>query len=329
MGYSIKAPGGEDVTIPVDVNEATDTYLKLTSDRELREFYDENGYVVFRNLIPAELCDASLKAFDREVKTFDGYIYRQATAKPEKHKFTEHGHILNSILNIQDLNSNLFPGFKQEGLKILAHDNMLAATDTLFGEPGKLVQSMFFEGNPATWPHQDTYYLDSDSIGSMTAAWVALEDIQPGAGRFYVYPGSHKIDIAKNGGDFDIAFNHDRYKEFVLNLIEDKGLPLVAPALRKGDVLFWNSKTIHGSLETTQPQFSRSSFTAHFIPKSHDLLHFQSMIRTLKLTKINDMLVHQPKNQDRLSNRLVMSCETKFPKTFGLAKKVAIKVLTK
>jgi hypothetical protein len=47
--------------------------------------------------------------------------------------------------------------------------------------PGKLVQSMYFEGNPATWAHQDTYYLDSEHTGAMTAAWFAVEDIKPGA----------------------------------------------------------------------------------------------------------------------------------------------------
>jgi ectoine hydroxylase-related dioxygenase (phytanoyl-CoA dioxygenase family) len=46
------------------------------------------------------------------------------------------------------------------------------------------------KGNPETWAHQDTYCLDAEELGRMTAAWIALEDSHPGAGRFYVYPGS-------------------------------------------------------------------------------------------------------------------------------------------
>jgi phytanoyl-CoA hydroxylase len=98
-----------------------------------------------------------------------------------------------------------------------------------------------------TWPHQDTYYLDAEEIGRMTAAWVAVEDIAPSAGPFFVYPKSHLIDMAKNGGDFDIAFHHERYKEFVKQVIGDHALVCRAPALSKGDVLFWAARTIHAA----------------------------------------------------------------------------------
>lgn len=42
-----------------------------------------------------------------------------------------------------------------------------------------------------------------------------------------------------------------------------------APALQKGDVLFWNSRTVHGALPTIDPAFSRKSITAHFLPSEY------------------------------------------------------------
>ena len=54
-------------------------------------------------------------------------------------------------------------------------------------------------------------------------------------------------------------------------MIREQGLVCRAPALSKGDVLFWAAKTIHGSLRTTQPTRSRRSFTAHFIPDAEPL----------------------------------------------------------
>jgi phytanoyl-CoA hydroxylase len=137
---------------------------------------------------------------------------------------------------------------------------MQRAVSTILGEPGKLVQSMYFDGNPVTWPHQDAYYLDAEEIGRMTAARGHC------AGRFFVYPKSHLIDMAKNGEDFDIAFHHDRYKELVKRVIREQGLVCRAPALSKGDILFWAAKTIHGSLRMAKPTRSRRFFTAHFIP---------------------------------------------------------------
>ena len=117
-----------------------------------------------------------------------------------------------------------------------------------------------------------------------------------GAGRFYVYPGSHRIDMEKNGGNFDIAFNHEQYKQLVLDVIDKFDLKCRAPALRKGDVLFWSGKTIHGSLETTTPELSRSSFTAHYIPAKTRFLQFQKRIKTLNLSTINGMQVHTAKD---------------------------------
>ena len=94
-------------------------------------------------------------------------------------------------------------------------------------------------------------------------------------------------------------------------------------------MLFWSSKTIHGSLETKQPDRARSSFTAHYIPESSRLLQFQSRFRGLQVERINGMPVHKPKDLSRLSRRAVFWIETTFPGAFQTAKKLAIKVLTR
>src|SRR3546814_4019491 len=164
-------------------------------------------------------------------------------------------------------------------MQVITHPNVQAVLPSIIGETGKLVQSMYFQGNSATWAHQDTYYLDAEEIGRMCAGWFAMEDIAPGAGRFYIYPKSHLINMAKNGGDIDIAFNHGRYKKVLIDVIRNHGLDCRAPALQQGDVLFGSAKTIHGSLATTQPRRSRSSYTAHYIPAPSRFLQFQSRIR--------------------------------------------------
>ncbi len=41
---------------------------------------------------------------------------------------------------------------------------------------------------------------------------------------------------------------------------------LAAPAMRRGDMIVWNSRTIHGALPTRDPARSRKSLTAHFLP---------------------------------------------------------------
>ncbi len=326
--YEIADFSGLKIDIPV-AEEDDYPYFALDQDVDIRKYYNENGYVVVRGLLPQYLCERATALFAAEVKTFRGYIYRQASGSPERHLFTNEGFMLNSILNVQSLDRRRFPGFRQAGLDLLTHANMQRAVSTILGEPGKLVQSMYFDGNPVTWPHQDTYYLDAEEIGRMTAAWVAVEDIAPGAGRFFVYPGSHLIDMAKNGGDFDIAFHHERYKQLVKRVIREQGLVCRAPALSKGDVLFWAAKTIHGSLCTTEPTRSRRSFTAHFIPDRCRFLQFQTRVKPLKTEFVNAMKVHHPKDLSKTANRAVLFLETRFPRTFQLAKRAAIKLVTR
>ncbi|MCI0600417.1 MAG: phytanoyl-CoA dioxygenase family protein [Beijerinckiaceae bacterium] len=325
--YSITDPLGRAIAIPKSA-ENDFAYFGLADSAGLRSYYDSEGYVVVRGLIDPHACDRAHAAFEREVKPSKSFIYRQATADPERNVFTEYGFMLNAIVNVHCVDPNLFPEFRRLGLEIITSPGLQKILRILFDEPGKLVQSMYFEGNPATWAHQDTYYLDSERIGAMTAAWFAVENIAPGAGRFYVYPKSHFVDMRKNGGDFDIAFNHLRYKELVKRVIEDEGFECRAPALVKGDVLFWNGKTIHGSLGSPDGRFSRRSFTGHYIPDSHRFLQFQSLIKPLKLNSINGMRVHHPKDLASFFNRSVLAAETAFPKPFKLLKRLAIKTVT-
>jgi phytanoyl-CoA hydroxylase len=326
--YAIADAAGRKIKIPATRAE-DEPYFTVQQADEIRRYYDENGYVVVRNLIPRELCAEAIARFKSEVKPYKGFIYRQTTANPERHAFTNQGFMLNPILNVQSLDRRKFPRFRETSLAVITHPNAQAVAQTILGEPGKLVQSMYFEGNPSTWAHQDTYYLDAERIGRMTAAWFAVEDIAPGAGRFYIYPKSHLVDMQRNGGDFDVAFHHDRYKQLVVDVIRRHGLECRAPALQQGDALFWAAKTMHGSLATTQPRRSRSSFTAHYIPDSSRFLQFQSRIRGLALSKIGGINVHSPKDLNRPTRRAMFWVETTFPGAFQAAKKLAIKIVTR
>jgi phytanoyl-CoA hydroxylase len=326
--HSIISPIGTEIRIPESDSE-NGQFFTLKELASAKEYYKDNGYAVIRGAIDTAVCDSVRSAFDRTVKRYPGYIYRQTTQNPEKNNFSKYGFVMNPILNVQSLNDANFGPLKKLAVGVFSSDAVKELTRTVLGEDGKLVQSMYFEGNSETWPHQDTYYLDSENIGTMMACWYALEDIDAGAGRFFVLPGTHKIDMVKNGKDFDVAFNHDRYKELVKKIIIDKGIEFRAPFLRKGDILFWNAKLIHGSLRSTRPEHSRSSLTSHFIPASHRLLQFQSKLKPLKLRNFSGMEFHCPKDMDRLANRVVMKVETTFPTTFQTVKKLAIKAMVR
>jgi phytanoyl-CoA hydroxylase len=329
MMFAIPAPHGQQIQIPTIPGDESVHYPTLDDPAAVRKYYDEQGYVVVRGLVSSAVCDQMRKVFDDEVKPFGGYIYRQASAIPERHVRTDHGYMLNSILNIHAVDPRHFSKFRRAGSDLITSAPLQRAVRTLLGEPGKIVQSMYFEGNPSTWAHQDTYYLDSEKLGQMVGAWTALEDIAPGAGRFFIYPKSHLIDLALNRGDLSIASNHAGYKKLIIEIIRQNGLECRAPALRKGDVLFWGSKTIHGSMQTTQPQFSRSSVTSHYIPASARFMQYQVRVKPLNLSTINGMAVHTPKDLGSPLQRLVMGVETRFPNAFASLKQAAVRFVTR
>lgn len=326
--HTITSPVGTVASIPTGLEE-DEAYFTIEDLADASSYYAENGYVVFRNLVDKALCKKTIELFNRYVGQFPGHIYRQTTSFPEKNVVNEQGFVMNPVLNFQDLPAKAFAPYRDCAIDVITTPNVQKVLTGLFGVPGIVVQTMHFQGNTATPSHQDTYYLDAETLGLMAAGWFALEDIMPGAGRFYVYPGSHKIDIASNGGDFDVAFHHDRYLELITKIIRERKLEMRAPFLAAGDVLFWNAKTIHGSLETNQEQFSRSSLTAHYIPSNQRFLQYQARIKALNLVTVNGMAVNKPKDLDNVRNRLEFEAAVHMPGLYRMAKKLAVKAVTK
>ncbi|HTP40150.1 MAG TPA: phytanoyl-CoA dioxygenase family protein [Steroidobacteraceae bacterium] len=321
----LRTPRGLPVSVPESREEDPSPRFMLDRAGEARKYYDEHGYVVFRNLLPAQACEQIRGLWEREVKPFDGFMYRQATARAERHAKNPNGWIMNPILNLQSLDPAKFPGMRQFATEqVLTSPALVACFRLLLGEAPKLVQSMYFEGNSATWEHQDSYYLDSEKVGEMAAAWIAVEDIGAAAGRFFICPGSHRISLRDHSLLNNIAGNHEAYIQSVVREIRERKLEIRAPRLNQGDVLFWNSLTIHGSLDSQDAHRSRSSITCHAIPASRRFLQLQTRVLDLPAEDFGSCSLYRPKDLARPANRAVLLLESRFPRAFYWLKKQAI-----
>jgi phytanoyl-CoA hydroxylase len=325
---TLETPNGILVEVPENDSEDFSPKFSLAELDQAQSYYEENGYVIFDNLIDPHSCDEVRRLWDVEVKGADKFIYRQATAKAEKNILNEKGWVMNPILNLQSINPIYFEKLRNFSVaNILTTDGLKNVFTRLLGESPKIVQSMYFEGNSATWEHQDSYYLDSEHIGSMAAAWIALEDISPTAGRFFLCPGTHKIDLGKQSKETNIAENHDVYIGQVVKLIKDRNMPIRAPKLDKGDVLIWNAWTIHGSLKSNDGCSSRSSITCHAIKSSDLFLQLHTRKFDVPCDVINGVKIWRPKDQGKLKNRFILLIESSFPSLFYGLKRLAIKFL--
>ena len=325
----LSTPNNLSVNVPENLNE--DESLRFNPYNNIDEaikYYQSNGYVIFSNCVSKDICKQLKVLWDKEIKPFKGKIYRQATAKAEKHVLNDNNWIMNPIVNLQSLNPNLFGNLRSlADSQIFSDFTICKILNSILGSKPKIVQSMYFEGNSATWEHQDTYYLDSEEIGLMTAGWLALEEIKADAGRFFICPESHKIDLGKQNSNNNIVDNHNAYIQEVVSIIKSKKMPIKAPYLNVGDILFWNSRTIHGSLDSQSKNFSRSSITIHAIPHNHKLLQFHSRKIDLKTDDLTNSLIHRPKDQSKLINKLIFFIESSFPNIFYWLKNRIIKLV--
>lgn len=322
---TINTPRGIPVSVPEFEHEDPSEKFEINQISEIKKYYQDNGYVIVKNLISQKKCDYIRKLWDKEIKDYDGYIYRQTTAKAEKHIKNEQGWIMNPILNLQSIDPISFPNFKKYATNdILADLNLSKIFKELINGFPKIVQSMYFEGNSATWEHQDSYYLDSEIVGEMSAAWIAIENITATAGRFFICPKSHKLLLSEHSLNNNIVENHEKYINSIVDKIKVENFSIRAPILGQGDVLFWNSLTIHGSLDSSDKKNSRSSITCHAIPNNRMFLQLQTRKFHLVTENINDTYIFRPKDLSKLKNKLIFKFETKYPKLFYWIKKRAI-----
>jgi phytanoyl-CoA hydroxylase len=327
---NIVTPNGISVRVPEIDKEDPSKKFTLDQLEEAQKYYVENGYCIIRNIFSNDVCDRIRKLWHKEVKSFNGHIYRQATAKSEKNKYNQSGWVMNPILNLQSLN----PRHHGE-LRKCATDLVLCAAEmrqallVLLGHKPKIVQSMYFEGNSETWEHQDTYYLDAENLGTMVAAWVALEDIDADAGRFFICPKSHLIDVGRQSKSDNVATNHNVYIKKIVEIIKNQNMEIRAPKLNQGDVVFWNARTIHGSLASQGAANSRSSITLHAIPSDSKLLQLQTRLLDVPTEDIGGVDIWRPKDQQLLFNRTIKWGESMFPKAYYFVKKTLIKAMVK
>lgn len=291
------------------------------------KFYKENGYVVLKEVFSIDSCDSLINSWNKEVKPFKGYIYRQATAKLEKNIFNSQNWIMNPILNLQSLNPKYFKDLRSNFDNIIAsHKELADFINFLIGDRPAIVQSMYFEGNSSTWEHQDSYYLDDEDTGSMLAGWIALENIEANAGRFFVCPKSHLFDYAKMDLSNIITSNHQEYIKTIVEIIKNNNFEVKAPKLDKGDILIWNALTIHGALDSQSKSNSRSSITFHAIKSSSRFQVLRNILRKLNYDKNYPFFVFRPKDLSKKRNKIIFFIEKNYPKIFYKLKNSVIEL---
>ena len=227
--------------------------------KDIRQEYLDKGYVIVPNLISSAKIANFLGCLD-ELKKNDCLYYSQSEHNWRfiKSDLDKYGLISSSFQNFTNLIwARKLSKFGKMILLSKEINNILKILSDQ--ERFCMWQNMLFDKSTGTLDHLDSWYLDTDPMGSLFGVWIALEDIDGKGGSFHVYPESHK----ESSNEW-INKSHEDYV-FWCNKLSSKYSKKEA-LLNKGDVLFWHPSLLHGSSNQLIKGRSRKSLTAHYYP---------------------------------------------------------------
>ena len=224
-----------------------------------KNYYLENGYVIFKSLISDEKIEKilfELKRFKESNRIY--YSQSEHNWRKIRKDLDSNGLLECSFENFTDL--PWAKDLSKAGREILQSQEILFALRKLSDFPEFCMwQNMFFDKSTGTIDHIDTWYLDTDPMGYLFGAWVALEDIDGRGGVFHVYPKSH-LSLNK-------SWKNISHEEFInWSKVESQNFEKKPLLLKKGDLLLWHPSLIHGSTLQKEKGYSRKSLTAHYYP---------------------------------------------------------------
>jgi Phytanoyl-CoA dioxygenase (PhyH) len=126
---------------------------------------------------------------------------------------------------------------------------------------------------------QDSAHVAYTIPRQFAASWIALEDITPGTGELFYYPGSHRFEdflynehyksvheAQRLTGDAAMRGQVERHAQSLEERARQRGIAKSSFNARKGDVLIWHADLAHGGNPVSNPSTCKSIVT-HYCPK--------------------------------------------------------------
>ncbi|XP_069314733.1 phytanoyl-CoA dioxygenase, peroxisomal isoform X2 [Eulemur rufifrons] len=228
---------------------------------EQRKFYEENGFLVIKNLVS----DADIQRFQNEFEK----ICRQEV-KPPGLNIMRDVAILNSEYNPRNENMVYKIQHFQEDKELFRYctlPELLKYVECFTGPNILAMHTMMINKPPDSGKkssrhplHQDLHYFPFRPIDRIVCAWTAMEHIDRNNGGLCMIPGTHKgllqpHDYPQWEGGVNIMFHGiQNFKDYDAR---------VHIEMDKGDTVFFHPLLIHGSGRNKTKGF-RKAISCHF-----------------------------------------------------------------
>jgi len=153
---------------------------------------------------------------------------------------------------------------------IAANAKVLDLLSRLYGRRAFPFQTLNFPVGTQQHPHTDAVHFSSVPERFMCGVWLAMEDIDAGAGPLCYVPGSHAWPIVSNtmigrhgwGQNLDSA--QEPYHDAWNAMVAAHGSSFEHFMARKGQALVWAANLLHGGSPQTDPTRTRWSQVTHY-----------------------------------------------------------------
>jgi hypothetical protein len=261
-----------DVGNALDIVDGRHKIGQINADQAtlLRQWITQ-GYVVLPNRIPGEILDRAEAELDRAYHGGMPHL-----------RFAVHGIAQNTPWVEEALT--------QPAKALDLHWSSLETRNLIFAEPVLRFLHLIFERPPLAsqtlgfWRgsaqdgHQDSAYVNYSVPMQFAASWIALEDVQVGAGELFYYRGSHRMPEFLYAGKFkgaeetkrlrpgiDLAKDYVRHIDLIRSQAEGMQLQTDRFLAKRGEVLLWSADLAHGGSKISVAH-TRKSVVTHYCP---------------------------------------------------------------
>ncbi|KAF6132061.1 phytanoyl-CoA 2-hydroxylase [Phyllostomus discolor] len=227
---------------------------------EQRKFYEENGFLVIKNLVSDADIERFRNEFERickqEVKPLGLSIMKDVTIVKSEYALSE-----KVVTKIQDFQED------EELFRYCTLPEILKYVECFTGPNIMAMHTMLINKPPDSGKktsrhplHQDLHYFPFRPSNGIVCAWTAMERIDRNNGCLVVLPGTHKgtlkpHDYPQWEGGVNIMFHG--IQDY------DKNNAHVHLVMEKGDTVFFHPLLIHGSGQNKTQGF-RKAISCHF-----------------------------------------------------------------
>ncbi|XP_078340270.1 phytanoyl-CoA dioxygenase, peroxisomal-like [Crassostrea virginica] len=252
---------------------------------EQRKFYEDNGYVVIRNLVPKEKLDIYRNRFEqicrKEVVVPGLTIMRDvAIARSE---FVPGQQAITKLQDFQ--NDEVLFGY-------CALPEIIRYVQAFTGKEVKAMHTMLINKPPdpgkktSRHPlHQDLHYFPFRPADRIVCSWTAMEKVNRENGCLVVLPGSHKGELLRHDyPEWEGGVNklYHGVRDF------DPNAPRVHLPMETGDTVFFHPLLIHGSGMNKTKGF-RKSISCHYASAEIEFIDVKGSIQEQMEKETRDM----------------------------------------